>query len=46
MLKKFAILFLLCALGLATLSLTACGNTFEGAGRDMENWGKTMQKTF
>lgn len=43
MLKKFAILLLL---GATTLSLSACGNTFEGVGRDLENWGQTMQETF
>jgi predicted small secreted protein len=39
--KKFAILLLL-----ATLSLTGCGNTLEGLGRDLENWGQTLQETF
>lgn len=33
-------------LGLATLSLSACGNALNGAGRDMSNWGQTMQDTF
>lgn len=41
--KKFAIL-LLCA-GL-TLALSGCGNTFHGAGRDLEEWGQTLQETF
>lgn len=41
--KKFVILF---ALLVVSLSLSACGNTFEGVGRDLENWGQTMQETF
>ena len=40
---KFAILLLL---GVVTLGLSACGNTLNGAGRDLENWGQTMQETF
>jgi len=41
--KKFVILL---ALSVTTLALSACGNTFEGAGKDMENWGRTVQDTF
>ncbi|HOO51754.1 MAG TPA: hypothetical protein PLK94_10755 [Alphaproteobacteria bacterium] len=40
---KFVILL---ALGITTLALSACGNTLNGAGRDMENWGRTVQDTF
>ncbi|MDY0029572.1 MAG: entericidin [Pseudobdellovibrionaceae bacterium] len=40
---KFVILL---ALGLTTLTLSACGNTLNGAGRDMENWGRAVQNTF
>ncbi len=40
---KFVILL---GLGVATLALSACGNTLNGAGRDMENWGQTVQDTF
>jgi|GEM_PF-1072499 predicted small secreted protein len=40
---KFVILL---GLGLATLALSACNNTMNGAGRDMERWGKTVQDTF
>ncbi len=40
---KFVILL---GLGVATLALSACGNTLNGAGRDMENWGRTVQDTF
>ena len=25
---------------------SACSNTFDGAGRDMENWGESIQRTF
>lgn len=41
--RKFVILL---SLGIATLSLSACANTFNGAGKDMENMGRTMQDTF
>ncbi len=40
---KFVILL---ALGCATLGLAACSNTLEGAGRDLESWGKGLQDTF
>lgn len=30
----------------AVLWLGACANTFEGAGRDIENMGEWMQDTF
>jgi predicted small secreted protein len=39
-------LFFLTLLILSTVSLSACGNTFNGAGRDLEGWGKTLQETF
>lgn len=41
--SKFVILLAL--LGTA-LTLSACGNTLNGAGKDMENWGRTVQDTF
>jgi predicted small secreted protein len=31
---------------ISCLSLSACGNTFNGAGKDLEEWGKTLQETF
>jgi predicted small secreted protein len=31
---------------ICTLSLGACGNTFEGAGRDIERSGEWIQNTF
>ncbi|PCI01466.1 MAG: entericidin [Alphaproteobacteria bacterium] len=31
---------------LALLTLSACGNTLDGAGRDLQNWGQTIQDTF
>jgi predicted small secreted protein len=40
---KFVILL---SLGIVTLTLSACGNTFNGAGRDLESWGRTLQDTF
>ncbi len=40
---RFVILPLLV---LSLLSLTGCGNTLEGVGRDLEEWGKTLQETF
>lgn len=40
---KFVILPLL---ALSVLLLSGCGNTFEGVGRDLEEWGKTLQDTF
>lgn len=43
MLKKFVILFALIAV---TLTLSACGNTLNGVGKDLSNWGQTMQETF
>lgn len=30
----------------ASLSLNACGNTFEGAGQDIEKAGKWVQDVF
>jgi predicted small secreted protein len=38
---KFAIL-----LAISTVCLTACGHTFNGMGRDLEEWGQTLQETF
>lgn len=43
MIRKFVILL---SLGVMTLSLSACANTFNGAGKDMENMGRSMQDTF
>ena len=40
---KFVILPLL---AIAVLSLSGCGNTLEGVGRDLEEWGQTLQNTF
>ncbi len=37
---KFVILL---TLGVATLALSACGNTINGAGKDLESWGQTLQ---
>jgi predicted small secreted protein len=39
-------LALLSILIISSLSLSACGNTFNGAGKDLEGWGKTLQETF
>ena len=39
-------IFILSLLVLSTIALSSCGNTFNGAGQDMEEWGKTMQETF
>jgi predicted small secreted protein len=41
--KKFVILS---SLVTAILSLSACGNTANGVGKDFENWGRTIQDTF
>lgn len=41
--KKFAILMLLVT---TSLLLSGCGNTLNGAGRDLESWGQTLQETF
>lgn len=41
--KKFVIL---CALSVVALTLSSCGNTMNGIGRDFSNWGQTMQDTF
>jgi predicted small secreted protein len=41
--KKLVALFsLIMVIG----SLSACANTAQGAGKDIENWGKWMQETF
>ncbi len=40
---KFVILPLL---AISVVLLSGCGNTAEGVGRDMEEWGKTLQNTF
>jgi len=34
---------IICALFLLGLSLTACSNTFHGAGEDIENAGEAVQ---
>ncbi len=39
-------LFLLSLLALSVVSLSSCGSTFNGAGQDLEEWGKTLQETF
>jgi predicted small secreted protein len=39
-------LFLLSLLALSVVSLSSCGGTFNGAGQDLEEWGKTLQETF
>ena len=40
---KFVILPALVA---SILLLSGCGNTIEGVGRDLEEWGKTLQDMF
>lgn len=40
---KFVILPVL---AMSVLLLSGCGNTMEGVGRDLEEWGKTLQETF
>ncbi|MGZ9108266.1 MAG: entericidin A/B family lipoprotein [Micavibrio sp.] len=42
---KFRI-FVLTFSALTTLALGACSNTFDGAGRDIENAGESIQRTF
>lgn len=40
-------IFVLCSvLFLTSLSLSACSNTLDGAGRDMEKAGRSIQETF
>ncbi len=34
------------ALALCSVSLTACENTWRGAGRDVENAGESMQNNY
>lgn len=34
------------ALAVLSLGLSACGNTFHGAGKDIENMGEWMQDRF
>jgi len=36
-------LLILTLAAIATLGLTACGNTWHGAGQDVENMGEEMQ---
>lgn len=43
MMMKLATLSLLIA---SCLSLSACGNTFHGVGKDMEDIGRDIQETF
>lgn len=38
--------FKVLALVLIPMLLSACGNTLDGAGRDIENAGQKIQKTF
>jgi predicted small secreted protein len=38
--NKFVILL---ALSMITLSLSACGHTINGVGKDFEEWGNTLQ---
>lgn len=38
--KKFVILL---SLSIMTLSLSACGHTINGVGKDFEEWGSTLQ---
>lgn len=38
--------FLLTVLFIAALAVSACSNTFEGAGRDLQGAGEWMQDTF
>jgi predicted small secreted protein len=44
MVRSFAITGFV--LSILALSLTACSNTFDGFGRDMESAGKKVQETF
>lgn len=41
---RFVILSL--ALLTLTLGLTGCSNTFKGAGKDMQKWGRNVEDTF
>jgi predicted small secreted protein len=36
----------LCTAFVGVLALSGCGNTFEGAGRDIEHAGEWIQNTF
>lgn len=38
--------YIVALLSLAALSLSACSNTAQGFGRDMEKAGQKIQKTF
>lgn len=38
--------FFLATIFLASLAISGCSNTFEGAGRDMQNAGVWMEDTF
>ncbi len=42
--RKFIMTMVL--LGTAVLAVSACTNTFEGAGRDIEHAGQVIQDTF
>jgi predicted small secreted protein len=39
-------LILICLLMISGIGLSACSNTFDGAGRDMEGIGDWFQDTF
>lgn len=41
--KAFAIFALIATFGIAAATLGACSNTWEGAGKDVENIGQEMQ---
>ena len=41
----FKKILMICVLGMAVASVSACANTADGFGRDMENAGKNIQKT-
>lgn len=42
--KTLKILTLLLTVSAATVALSACSNTWDGAGKDVENVGEEMQK--
>lgn len=39
-------IMLLAGFAVVTLGLTSCANTFDGAGRDIEDAGQSIQRTF
>lgn len=43
MTKLFSVFALVLTLGIASAGLSACTNTWQGAGQDVENMGEEMQ---